>query len=205
VRHLPNRLGSRWLPRALATVLAVTALLVGVPTAAEAHNILVGTSPADRSMTAVVPAQVTLTFNEPAVAVGTSLIVTGPSGQVQTGAAVLVDKTVTQHLRPASPAGLYTVAWRVTSTDGHPVSGTFSFTAMAPSPKQQGSAATATTSTPAGTATATGAAVQTHPGGSSSILWWVGVGGVVALLLLLGFTVAHKPRTAPLDERDPES
>jgi methionine-rich copper-binding protein CopC len=204
VTHLPSRLGSRWLPRALATVLAVTALLVGAPTAAEAHNILVGTSPADGSMTAVVPAQVTLTFNEPAVAVGTILIVTGPSGQVQTGPAVLVDRTVTQHLRPASPAGRYSVAWRVTSTDGHPVSGKFSFTAMAPSPKQQVNATTTATSTSAGTA-ATGTAGKTNHGESSSTLWWVGVGGVVALLLLTGFVVARKPRTAPQDERDPDS
>jgi methionine-rich copper-binding protein CopC len=205
VTRRPNRFGSRWLFRAPAAVLAVTALLVGAAPAAEAHNILVGTSPTDGSMTAVVPGQVTLTFNEPAVAVGTILIVTGPAGQVQTGAAVLVNNTVTEQLRPGSPAGRYTVAWRVTSADGHPVSGKFSFTAMAPSPNQQVSATTATTTTPAGTAKTTGTANKANPGGHSSTVWWVGVGGVVALLLLMGFVAARKPRSTPQDERDPES
>src|SRR5664279_1033113 len=164
----PNRFDACWYLRALATVLAVSALLVGPATAAQAHNVLVGTSPTQGAITTVVPAQVKLTFNEPALAVGTILIVTGPAGQVQTGAAILVDNTVTEHLRPGSPAGRYTVAWRATSADGHPVSGRFSFTAMAPSPNQQVSATTATTTTPAGTAKTTGTANKANPGGHSS-------------------------------------
>jgi copper resistance protein C len=38
---------------------------------------------------------------------------------------------VTQDLQPGSPAGAYTVDWRVTSADGHPISGSFTFTAEA--------------------------------------------------------------------------
>jgi hypothetical protein len=41
----------------------------------------------------------------------------------------LAENTVSQDLQPGAPAGSYTVAWRVTSADGHPVSGAFSFTA----------------------------------------------------------------------------
>ena len=51
---------------------------------------------------------------------------------MQVGEPRLVDNTVTQALQPGSPAGRYVVEWRVTSADGHPISGTFSFTAAAP-------------------------------------------------------------------------
>jgi methionine-rich copper-binding protein CopC len=174
-------------------VLAVGALLVGPATAAQAHNILVGTSPAGGSIAKVVPAAVTLTFNEPAVAIGTEIIVTGPAGQEQSGAAVLVNNTVSEHLQPGSPAGTYAVLWRVTSADGHPVSGKFSFTAASPSPGQRPSATPATTSTPA------------RVSGQSATLWWVMAAGLVVLLLLGVFIRTRKPRVTPPDERDPES
>jgi methionine-rich copper-binding protein CopC len=174
-------------------VLAAAALLVGAATAAQAHNILVGTSPVDGSTAKVVPAQVVLTFNEPAMAVGTEIIVTGPAGKVQSGAAVLVNNTVTERLQPGSPAGQYTVVWRVTSTDGHPVSGRFSFTATSPSPGQHATAAAATnspTSTPAGVS------------GQSPALWWAVAGAVIVVLLLVLFIRTRNPRTTPDDERD---
>jgi len=196
VTHRPHVLRSRWRPRALAVVLAAAALLVGAATAAQAHNNVVGTSPADGTTAKVVPAQVVLTFNEPALAVGTEIIVTGPAGQVQTGAAVLVNNTVTEHLQPGSPAGQYTVVWRVTSSDGHPVSGRFSFSAASPSPGQRATATTATNSP-----TSTPASVS----GQSPALWWVAAGGVVVLLLLVTLIRTRKPRTTPYDERDPRS
>ena len=68
-----------------------------------------------------------LTFNEPAIATGTKVLVTGPDGSATSGDPALVDNTVRQPLRPQLPAGEYTVEWRVTSADGHPVNGTFTF------------------------------------------------------------------------------
>jgi methionine-rich copper-binding protein CopC len=201
VTFRPSRFGARWYLRALVTVWVAAALLVGAATAAEAHNVLVSTSPADGSTTAVVPAQVTLTFNEPALALGTILIVTGPAGQEQSGAAVLVDNTVTEHLRPGSPAGRYTVAWRASSADGHTVSGQFSFTATSPSPGQQATA-TASASSTTGTASTAGTA---STGGHASTLWWGVAGGAVALCLLAVFIAGRKPRTTPQSERDPKS
>lgn len=188
-------LGSRWRPRALAVVLAAAALLVGAASSAQAHNILVGTSPANGTITKVVPPQVTLTFSEPALAVGTEIIVTGPGGPAQTGAAVLLNNTVTEHLQAGSPAGEYTVLWRVTSADGHPVSGKFSFAATSASPGQRPSATTATNSL-----TSTSA----NGPGQSSTLWWVVAGGIVVLMLLVVVIKTRRP-LAPLDERDPES
>ena len=190
----PHRLPARWFLRALAAVVAVIALMVGAASAAQAHNILVGTSPKDGSMTGAVPAAVTLTFNEPALAVGTMMIVTGPAGQVQAGAAILVNNTVSQHLRPGSPAGRYTVIWRVTSADGHPVSGQFVFTAMSRSPGPAPASAV--------TSSHRGAQTPASTGGHAFTLWWVVALAVVALVLLAALVQTRKPRTTPADERD---
>lgn len=116
--------------RAAAVVLLVgSAGLAGASTA-QAHDALVGTNPADGSTVDVPPHHVTLTFSEPAVAIGTEVVVTGPDGTIaSTGPAELVDKDVHQYLLEQLPKGLYTVQWRVTSQDGHAVDGTFTFTA----------------------------------------------------------------------------
>lgn len=110
-----------------ALVLLLTAL--GASPAA-AHNTLRSTDPADGSTVATAPAQVTLTFDQAAMDLGTQVVVTGPDGAVVSeGPAQLVDASVVQPLAATLPAGAYTVDWRVTSADGHPLSGAFSFTA----------------------------------------------------------------------------
>ena len=192
MRH-PQLFGHRRRLRAVAVVLAAAALLVGAATAAQAHNILEGTSPADGSTVKVVPAAVTVTFNEPGLAVGTEIIVTGPGGPVQTGAAVLVNNTVSEHLSPGSPAGQYKVVWRVTSADGHPVSGTFSFTATSPSPGERPTTTTATISA---------ISPPANGPGQSTALWWVMAFGVLVLLPLVVFVATRRPRAIPHDERD---
>ena len=116
-------------------MLLVTGVMVGVlavagATSAQAHNTLRSTDPADGSTVEVAPDQVTLTFDEPAVALGTQVEVRSADGTVvSTGDPVLLDATVTQALVDGRPAGLYTVSWRVTSADGHPITGELSFTA----------------------------------------------------------------------------
>jgi methionine-rich copper-binding protein CopC len=117
----------------LAVLLALAAVLLGA-TRADAHNALQGTDPADGATVATPPTHVTLTFDQPAQALGTEIVVLGPDGStVSTGAAELVDTTVAQALAADLPAGDYTVQWRVTSADGHPLSGELTFTASAAS------------------------------------------------------------------------
>jgi methionine-rich copper-binding protein CopC len=117
----------------LAVLLALAAVLLGA-TRADAHNALQGTDPADGSTVATPPTHVTLTFDQPAQALGTEIVVLGPDGStVSTGTAELVDTTVAQALAADLPAGDYTVQWRVTSADGHPLSGELTFTASAAS------------------------------------------------------------------------
>jgi len=124
---------SRW--RRVLPVLVVGALTAGlavlVAPSASAHDQLVSTDPADGSTVDVAPDHVTLTFEDPAVAIGTVIEVVGPDGSVvSSGAPQLVDSDVTQAITAQDlPAGKYAVTWRVTSPDGHVVSGDFAFTA----------------------------------------------------------------------------
>jgi hypothetical protein len=76
-------------------------------------------------------------------------------------------------VQPGAPAGTYTVAWRVTSADGHPISGSFTFIATRP-----GSGAPVT-------AEPVPAPATPQPPGSSLVAWFVAlavavtVGGVI--------------------------
>lgn len=120
--------------------LAVTALaLVALATPASAHNALRTTDPADGATVATVPESVTLTFDGEVLALGSVVEVANPAGDVvSAGEPAVDDNTVTQALAGDLVAGDYTVTWRVTSGDGHPIDGTFAFTAeegiAAPSP-----------------------------------------------------------------------
>ncbi len=115
------------------TVVAATALLYVSLAAgpASAHAVLRRTSPTDGSTVASVPSQVVLTFDEQVLPLGTAVEIIGPDGDVATGPPRLVGATVSETIRAGAPAGSFTVRWRVTSDDGHPVSGSFTFRASA--------------------------------------------------------------------------
>ena len=119
----------RGLAALVGLVLALAAVVLGAP-AAQAHNALQSTDPAEGSTVPVMPETVTLTFNEPALFVGTEIMVhTADETMVNIGPPVLVDNTVSQAVTGELPAGEYTVIYRVTSADGHPIEGQFRFTA----------------------------------------------------------------------------
>ncbi len=119
--------GRRW----LVTMIGAVALVLVAALPASAHNSLVSTAPVADGSVDRTPERVVLTFDEPALALGTQIVVAGPAGPVQVGAPQLVDNTVSQPLQPGAPPGAYTVTWRVTSADGHPISGSYAFTAAA--------------------------------------------------------------------------
>jgi len=116
---------------ALIPVLAVGALAVSTGPAA-AHSGTTGSDPADGATVDVAPDAVSLTFNEAPQALGTEVAVVGPDGAtVSEGVTTVADVTVTQALSATRPAGTYVIQWRVTSADGHPLSGELTFTASA--------------------------------------------------------------------------
>lgn len=191
------------LVRALVLALvALPALVVGAASAAVAHDVLISTSPADGSTLDAAPDSVVLTFDQPAMALGTEIVVHGPDGAtVSTGKAVLLNDTVSEALVAARPAGSYTVAWRVTSADGHPVSGTFTFTAAAATGggRQTGPAVAATG--PAASASGTpGPTPTADRGGRANPTLWL-VAGAVGLLALVAIVVVvlltRSDRTPP--------
>ena len=113
--------------RRLASALLALGLVVAVPTTALAHDVLERTNPADGTTVTHLPGTVVLTFSEAPLEIGTQVVVTGPSGPVSSGVPTVEGRDVTQALAPTAPGGDYTVSYRVTSDDGHPVTGTFSF------------------------------------------------------------------------------
>jgi copper resistance protein C len=117
--------------RLLSAVLAALAFLAWAAGPASAHNTLLSSTPADGETVPRTPEAVVLVFDKSAIAMGAQVVVTGPSGPVQTGSPTVVSNSAQQPLAADAPAGDYTVAWRVTSDDGHPITGTFRFTAEA--------------------------------------------------------------------------
>jgi len=130
-----------------ATALAGVALLLGAAPAA-AHNTLTGSTPADDSTVTDPVTEVVLEFDQ---AVQTEFAQVAVLGADQTpyrsGEPAVVGRTVTQAVKPL-PEGRYDVSYRVISADGHPVSGTISFTATgqaAPPPVETPTAEPTTT------------------------------------------------------------
>jgi copper resistance protein C len=107
-------------------VLAVLAVVGGAGPAV-AHASLVGSDPADGSTVRTAPRTVTLTFSED---IRTGFIgVTAPDGSaVKTAATRTAGRDVRADLSKSDQRGRYTVAYRVVSADGHPVSGSITFT-----------------------------------------------------------------------------
>jgi len=114
---------------------AAIAVLVGVllsVTAAPAfaHDELLGADPAAGAQLEALPESLTLTFSgvlldEPGA---TAVVVTDAAGiSLTDGDPVLDGTSLTQPLS-AETAGIVTVIWRVVSSDGHPISGEYTFT-----------------------------------------------------------------------------
>lgn len=111
----------------VVTLLLVLGLAMLLPGVAHAHDVLEATSPADGTTVAALPDSVELTFSDTPLAIGSQVVVRGPSGDVADGTPTIDGRVVTQRIVAAAPAGDYTVTYRVTSSDGHPISGTFGF------------------------------------------------------------------------------
>ncbi|MCM6776916.1 copper resistance protein CopC [Nocardia sp. CDC159] len=100
---------------------------------AAAHSAPVASEPADGASIDAGPARVSVTFNENLQPSFPSLTVVGPDGNRWDKGEPAVDgPTVSVPVGELGPAGRYTVAYRVTSADGHPVSGTRTFTLTKP-------------------------------------------------------------------------
>lgn len=111
----------------LALLAALGLATTAVPAAA--HDQLLSSVPADGETLTAAPAELGLTFNAELAAIGSAVLVAAPDGtDVSAGEPVTAGTQVTVPLAGGLVAGTYQVTWRVTSSDGHPIEGTFSFT-----------------------------------------------------------------------------
>lgn len=115
----------------LGTFVFVAAVL-GFAAPASAHDAAESSSPAQGATVPTTPEQVSVTFNNNPLGIGAQFSVKDSAGaEWADGAVEIVDNTATQKLKAGAPSGAYTVAWRVVSSDSHPIEGTFGFTATA--------------------------------------------------------------------------
>ena len=138
------------------------------------------------------PEQIELSYSGEIMDIGHQVLVTGPEGQSVTEGPLERDGSqVVQPLaETGSEEGTYQVVWRVVSSDGHPIEGTYTY--------QVGDGADTTTAAPSLSSTPTDAptdgsdssaqaqdaAAQEDSGGLSG--WAVGATVVVLALAVIG-------------------
>ncbi len=178
-RSTPERQSAR---RTIGTVLCAVlsvGLLWGSAAPASAHDQLVSTEPADGSTVASAPATVVATFSSDLIDLSQDMIVTTPDGTRLTGLDVTVSgRQVSAQLPDGLGAGDYTVAWRVVSSDGHPIEGRYGFTVAGGGPAPTRSASVVATAAPTPVA---GAAPSAGPSVPTPI--WAAAAAVVVLVI----------------------
>ncbi|MFE4665974.1 copper resistance CopC/CopD family protein [Streptomyces sp. NPDC056716] len=206
---------------------ALLVLLLAGAGPASAHAALRSTDPGDGSVVATAPRTLTLTFTESVGLLEGSIRVYDPGNHRVRPDSVAHAPGSSEAVRVTLPAavsdeGTYTVAWRVVSSDSHPVSGAFTFSVGAPSP----TTATVDTGPPQNPATsalqntarylaylagavligAAAFALVRRPSGTAALApllrtaWWTLLVTTVALLLL---RAPYEAGTAPATALDP--
>jgi methionine-rich copper-binding protein CopC len=115
---------------ALAACIGALLAVVMMATAgtASAHAIRIATDPAQDAALTHGPARVSATFNEQLQKDFAAMTVVGPDGNLWSSGDTQIEGAIASvAVLPLGPAGTYTVNYRVTSTDGHVVSGSWSF------------------------------------------------------------------------------
>lgn len=129
-RSIPSQQRSRGILAFGVAFFAILMLAIFTAGPASAHNALTNTAPEDGAMLSEAPDEIILTFDDKVIEVGSLISVIGPDGdELVDGDVVIERNVVSQALVADLPAGEYEVLWRVTSADGHPIDGEFTFTA----------------------------------------------------------------------------
>ncbi|MFK4789050.1 copper resistance protein CopC [Microbacterium sp. ZW T5_56] len=120
---------------ALLAVLALIATMIGglfAATPALAHDELVATTPSAGETVTAAPSSIGLEFSQEMLPEGTFAEVRGEDGADYADGTPTVEGTiVTIPLKTGLPNGVYTVNWQITSSDGHPTQGNWTFTLAA--------------------------------------------------------------------------
>ncbi len=194
----------------LTALLLTGGLLLASAAPAAAHDNLISTTPEAGSTVGVSPAEISLTFSGELLTATSSVVieVTSPDGRNVAEGEPLVDgTTVTQTLAGGQSAGVFTVLWRVVSSDGHPISDQYTYTVEAltvptstPTPGQTSEQ----TPEPAPTATeAASSDVHNGPSGGGELLPILAVvsgvvilGGALVVVLMVARERRRRDRAA---------
>jgi copper resistance protein C len=134
--------------RLLATLVLAISLIVAAMAgagAASAHATRIATDPVENTELSQAPQKVSAMFSEALQTEFAAMTVVGPDGNLwSTGDPQVNGAVVSVGLRPLGPSGTYTVNYRVTSADGHVVSGSWSFRLTVASTGTPGPPASAT-------------------------------------------------------------
>ena len=123
LRHLYTTL----LALTSVAVCSIAAVFAAIPAAA--HADLVSSDPVDGAVLQSAPTAITLTFSDPLFVDGVQMsLVTADGTVVPSEAPVVADASVSMKWPATAGPGSYEVGYRVVSADGHPVSGSVSFT-----------------------------------------------------------------------------
>jgi hypothetical protein len=184
----------------------IAAAVLGVAGPAAAHDAAESSSPAQGAAVAVPPEQVSVTFSNNPLGIGSAFSIKDASGaEWADGPVEIVDNIASQKLKAGAPAGQYTVTWRVVSSDSHPIEGTFGFTAASAA----AGAAPGASSTPAATVPGFGTAqpgttAAPDPAGSGEPFQWsivIFAAAAVGLLATLAILARRRLTAGRDDER----
>jgi copper resistance protein C len=168
----------------LAAAVLGTALAVLAAAPAYAHDQLVSSTPADGASVPA-PRRVELVFSDVVLDRYGQLVVTGPDGRrYDRGAPRVVDNTIAVDLAPLPVTGRYSVAYRIVSADGHPVTGQVHFTVTAITP--------GATAAPAETRASPAAGRDT---GSTPVPALLAVGVAAVVVLVAGTEAVRRRRS----------
>ena len=212
-----SNMARRWFARvALAAVIIFTTIGLSA-NSASAHNSVIGYSPAEGSVVTEQPGVIAVTTSEALLDLGgvgasSAMVVTGPEGAAKPlyfgdGCATFLGPTA-EMAAQLGQRGEYTVIWQVVSTDGHPVSGEYSFT-WQPAEGEQlaegsrdvpncGGAGSVATDKPPTDVAGPGASAPTGAV-LANVLWIGGALGAVLLVVVgtLLVVTRRKPRIPP--------
>ena len=207
-RYTPASALIRCLTAVLLFVAAALGQTVLAAAPASAHDSVESTSPAADASLPAPPEKVSITLSNHPLAIGSQIKVNDAAGtNWADGDVQIVDNVASQPLKPGAPAGRFTVQWRVASSDGHPIEGTFGFTAAAAAP---GAGTTAGASTGANTVPTMGTA---EPGttiaptpvkdASEPFPWSIVIFVAVAIGILVALGLMAKRRLQAGDDDRP--
>lgn len=196
------------LPRPLVlllSVIAAVALSLGwlaAAPAAHAHDELLSSSPADGESLDAAPSEATFTFSGEIAPVGVVFALTDADGATLSLPTVpkVAGTEVTQQLPPLE-GGQYELGWRVVSSDGHPISGTVTFTVAGsastgsadpsePAASESGEASAVPAANEAQSPEPSGDAVNQPAAAADGMPIWaivlIGIAGLAGLAVIVG-------------------